>query len=218
MNTFSNFKITRQALAAFALCAVAAHAAAGNVYHVEINTTQLTGSGWLDLQFNPGNDTAPAAVASLSHFVGQLGSDAPQIAGDVNGSLGNVGSQVSFANTTTYNDLFQSVRFGQRLSFDVSFSGSFLNSNNTSVGSSFGVALYGSDQVTVLGNGDANSGSLLTFQLLSTGSPVGNISSVVYDPTLINVSAVPEASEWMMMVAGLGVLGALARRRKVTQA
>lgn len=214
MKTFSNFKITRQALAAFALCAIAAHASA-DAYRVQINTTQLAGSGWLDLQFNPGSATAPAAFASLSNFVGQLGNDAAQVSGDVSGS---VGSQMTFANSTSYNNWFGSVQFGQRLSFDLNFSGPFLNSNETSVGSSFGVALYGSDQVTVLGNGDANSGSLLTFQLLSTGTPVGNITSVVYDPALINVSAVPEASEWMMMMAGLGVLGVLARRRKAVQA
>ena len=214
MKTFLNLNMTRQALAALILCGVAAQALA-DVYHVEINTTQLSGSGWLDLQFNPGTDTAPAALADLSNFVGQLGSEGTQIAGDVRGNITN---RVNFANTTTYNDLFQSVQFGQRFSFDVSFSGAFLNSNNTSTGSSFGVALYGNDQVTLLGNGDAASGSLLTFQLVSTGTPVGNITPVVYDAALINVSAVPEASEWMMMVAGLGVLGVLARRRKAVQA
>lgn len=214
MKTFLNMNMTRQALAALVLCAATAQAFA-DVYHVEINTTQLSGSGWLDLQFNPGTDTAPGALADLSHFVGRLGSEGAQVAGDVRG---NIASRVSFANTTSYNDLFQSVQFGQRLSFDVNFSGAFLNSNNSASGTSFGVALYGNDQVTVLGNGDAASGSLLTFQLVSTGTRVGNITPVVYDAALINVSAVPEASEWMMMVAGLGVLGALARRRKAVQA
>ncbi|MEN9866237.1 MAG: hypothetical protein RL748_1827 [Pseudomonadota bacterium] len=216
MKNFSSFTMTRQAIAALALLGLAAQAHADNLYHVVIDATQFAGSGWLDLQFNPGQDTAPSAFAFVKGFTGELdNSQAAQVSGSV---TGDISSQVNFSNSTAYNDLFQAVKFGQRISFDVSFAGPFLNSSDSSVGSSFGVALYGSDQVTVLGNGDAGSGSLLTFNLVSTGTPVGNVTPVVFDAALVNVSAVPEASEWMMLMAGLGVMGVFARRRKAQQA
>jgi hypothetical protein len=109
-------------------------------------------------------------------------------------------------------------RQGQVISFDVTFSGAFL-STPSNIGTSFGLALYAADQSTVLGNGNAASGSLLSFELLAPTAlgQFGSVTPVIYDAGLISVSsvsAVPEPSEWAMMVAGLAALGVIAQRRR----
>lgn len=209
-------KTLRQATLGLALLGLSAAAmaqqAANDLYRVVIDATHLAGSGWLDLQFNPGQEGAPLAFANLVNFRGAVTpGEVAQVAGSVSGQ---VGSGVLFTNNTAYNDLFQAVQFGQRISFDVHFSGPFKTADS-SIGSSFGLALYAADQATAIGNGDSLSGSLLTFSLNpATGGLVGNTNAVVYDSALVSVTAVPEPSEWAMMVAGLAVLGVVAKRRQ----
>jgi hypothetical protein len=201
MQTF--IKLIRQALCSLTLLGLAAQANADTQFHVVLDTTSIAGSGWL------------AASAMLSQFQGALAAGDAQVSGAVTGLLGG---NVQFGNSTSYNDLFQSVRFGQVISFDVTFSGAFL-STPSNIGTSFGLALYAADQSTVLGNGNAASGSLLSFELLAPTAlgQFGSVTPVIYDAGLISVSsvsAVPEPSEWAMMVAGLAALGVMAQRRR----
>jgi hypothetical protein len=215
MNAF--IKTLRQASLGLALLgmsvAASAQQAANDLYHVVIDATHLAGSGWLDLQFNPGQDSAPLAFANLVHFQGAVTpGEVAQVAGSVSGHFG--GRDLLFTNNTAYNDLFQAVQFGQKISFDIHFSGPFKTADST-IGSSFGLALYGADQATAIGNGDAASGSLLSFSLTpANGTQFGASNAVVYDSALISVNAVPEPSEWAMMIAGLAVLGVVAKRRQ----
>lgn len=212
MNAFIN--TLKKAVCGLALLGFAAHAAADNLYHVVLDATQLAGNGWLDLQFNPGQDGATLAYANVNHFAGQVTPGAlEQAAGSVSGHFG--GNNVLFTNNTAYNDLFTGVQFGQRISFDVHFSGPFLSTGGNA-GTSFGLALYGADQATQLGHGDAASGSLLTFDL--TPGQHGSVTTTVFDGGLISVSAVPEPSEYLMMLAGLAALGVVARCRAQARA
>jgi hypothetical protein len=54
-------------------------------------------------------------------------------------------------------------------------------------------------------------GSLVTFQVSMSNLASGPESLFFFDP--MTVSAIPEPSEMAMLVAGLGVLGAIKRRR-----
>ncbi len=213
--THSNlFNVLRGTVLALAMVgAVGQAAAADNQYHVVIDASSLAGSGWLDLQLNPGQFSAPTAFATLSHFSGNLDfSQAAQVAGAVTGSLPGT---VQFANSTAYNDLFHAVNFGAKFSFDVTFNGGFLNTQSNA-GSAFGLSLYAADQATTLGNADANTGNLLTFNLnpAAGAGQFGNVSKVIYDSNIVTVTAVPEPSEWLLMLSGFAVLGVATRRRR----
>lgn len=185
-----------------------ANASADSQYHVVLDTSKLVGSGWLDLQFNPGQASATAAIADLTHFSGQLSSgQSPILSGSV---IGDLAGNAAFSNQGAYNDLFQAVNFGQVFSFNLRFSGAFLNSSG-SVGTRFALSLYGADQVSLLGNPDAVSGSLLSFELMpaATAGQFGQVTNTVFDTTMLSVSAVPEPSEWLLMLLGFAMLAAI---------
>ncbi|MFZ6749731.1 NF038129 family PEP-CTERM protein [Undibacterium sp. Ren11W] len=210
MKSFFNIKQIRHVICVLATMGLIANASADSQYHVVLDTSKLVGSGWLDLQFNPGQDGATAAIADLTHFSGQLSSgQSPVLSGSVFGDL--TGNTV-FSNQGAYNDLFQAVNFGQVLSFNLRFSGAFLTTPG-SFGTSFGLSLYGADQVSLLGNPDPVSGSLLTFELMpaATSGQFGKVTPTVFDNAMLSVSAVPEPSEWLLMLVGLTMLGAIVR-------
>lgn len=200
----------KTSLLALALLAAFGNAAADNKYHITVDARQLAGMGFLDLQFNPGQDGAVDANATVSAFQGLLdNSQAGEVFGNVTGSLPGT---VNFNNQSGYNDLFQGVKFGGKFSFNVNFSGDYF-SNPSNIGSAFALSLYAADRATVLGNGDVNSGSLVTFNLAQNGQ-YGAVTPYVFDSQIITITPVPEPSEWALMAGGLMALGLVARRRK----
>ncbi len=183
--------------------AVAA-AAPAPVYHVEIDTARYSGAGYLDFTFIAGNLGVPAASATLSRFGGAFGAVVSQ-QGDVSGA---VPGTLSFGTTGFYNNLFQSVTLGGKFSFDIAFGGAILNRAGDT-GSTFGIGLL--DAAGYLGNPDGN---LVQFDLMpAPGGGPASIAGAAY-AGVATISAVPEASEWLMLSAGLGLLGLGARRRK----
>jgi len=194
--------------AALALALSACGLAQAATLHVDLDTSFLSGmDGYLDLQFGRGGHSADA-TALVSHLSG-VGAALPDLTGNVT-ALG--GGSYSFSNVDsgTFNDLFQAMHFGGKVSFDVSFS-SLPSGSPAPDWSNFGVGLYGSDQATALGNADL-SGSLLHLYWQPDAQGNGSVGVSVLD-SAATVTAVPEPSSWLMLGAGLGLLGLVRRRR-----
>lgn len=189
----STLGFARRAMLALALALASTAALAGPVFHFTLDTSGYSGAGWLDLQFNPGFDAAPG-TAVLSNFSGALGAGA-----DVQGSVGGaLPGTLQFTSDTAFNAYFREVALGGMFSFDIEFEGE---------GSLFSVGLYGSDQVSALGNGDPFTNSLA--QVVSGSTPQ------VFDEGLVQAgiaTPVPEPSSALMLALGLAVLAAMRRR------
>lgn len=179
-------------------------------YHVEIDTSAFSGAGFLDFSFIAGNSPAPGASAILSNFSGAFGALESQ-EGSVSGSLPGT---LTFGNSGSYNDWFHNVTLGGKFGFNIVFGGDFLNTAG-STGTTFGVGLLDYTGIAYLGNA---SGNVLQFELtpLNGGLPA-SIAGSTY-ASIASISAVPEASEWMMLTGGLALIGfALRRRQPVTR-
>lgn len=222
MFNFKSSHAFRRKLLALALAAGTGLAGAETL-HIEVDTKtlgSLGSTGWIDLFFMPYNAKATPATATLSDFFGFDTGTAAQTSGNVSGSLA---SGFSLSNLGLGADLFHSVSLGGKVGFNVDFTGAVDSAVNR-VRSTLSVALYGADQTTLLGNGDAASGALVQLYWLpsSNGATPGTVTYQVFDTvasvgTPMQASPVPEPSTWLMMGGGLGVL-ALAWRRKASEA
>ena len=74
-------------------------------------------------------------------------------------------------------------------------------------------------RVEVTGGTTDKSKSIAVNAVISTNNVLGTTSAKLIDSTInsgdnVSVTAVPEPAEYAMLIAGLGVIGAVARRRK----
>jgi hypothetical protein len=201
----------RRALLALALGACASLASAASTFHVELDTSSFASTGWIDLQFNPGDPSSPWAQASLSGFTGFGDSSTAQLSGNASGSLAG---GYTFGNNDAggLNGLFHAVDFGGKIGFNVTFSGAA--DPGAGFGSAFSVALYNQEQNALLGTNDPT-GTLVLLNWTPEGTVVPTMLNNTIATSVSAVSAVPEAQTWLMMGAGLALLGGMARRRKV---
>lgn len=104
---------------------------------------------------------------------------------------------------------------------------SVIFSNNQGLdGNDFLSSSYNGPVLTNLTNGSAFSGWTVTSftqpytSALLSGSAIGiNIAGQTYNGGSVTISgAVPEASTWTMLIAGFGLIGLAARRRRVAVA
>lgn len=175
-------------------------------YHVEIDTSAFSGAGFLDFAFIAGNSRAPGASATLSNFSGAFGALESQ-EGNVSGS---VPGSLTFGNSGAYNDWFHNVTLGGKFAFNIVFGGEFLNTAGNA-GTTFGVGLLDASGTAYLGNVNGN---LLQFELTPlTGGVPASIAGSTY-ANIASISAVPEASEWLMLTGGLALIGFALRRRQ----
>lgn len=190
--TVSKCRISR-VLLALALAVVAGLAQA-DAWHVSISTAGYTGNGSLELSLL-GLANATPATATVSGFTGAFGAD-----GDLQGSIsGSFPGTLVFNNSGT-NDFWRSVTLGGVFSFNVDFQ----LATAPGAGTTFAVSVANqSDYLTPL--------PVVTFELVSGLSPV-----VTKNPVFASVNpvaAVPEPASWALLLAGLGSIGIVRRRR-----
>lgn len=207
-------------LVLFAVLAPGAVRAGPITYHVSVDTSSINGqSGFLDLQFNPGGNTAKLATATVTNFTpaGNLQPlDPNNVQGDVTGSLPG---PLALTNDT-FNDYFQGFTFGTSIAFDLTLSGPALDSPGGNFGSSFALSLYDSTGTLPLLTNAVN-GSVLTTNLNANGtttaipSPNAGGGPPVAAATPAT-SAVPEPSSLLLLSMGsLSLLGyGFSRKRR----
>lgn len=206
LTTKLNLTLRRAVLAALLAGSTSVALADPLGYHVEIDTSTFSGAGFLDFAFIAGNSPAPGASATLSNFSGAFGALESQ-EGSVSGSLPGT---LTFGNSGAYNDWFHNVTLGGKFAFNIVFGGDFLTTAGNA-GTTFGVGLLDASGTAYLGNVNGN---VLQFELtpLNGGVPA-SIAGSTY-ASIASISAVPEASEWMMLTGGLALIGLALRRRQ----
>ena len=185
-----------RALLALLLAGGANTAFAGPMVHFTVDTTSLTGTGYLDLTFAALAGAAPA-TATLTGFTGTFGATALP-AGDV---AGDIGTKVTFGNGQTFNELLQAVTFGGLLGFDAAFD----IAPGGTIGTGFGIALVNAaldDYVP------GTMGNVASVDLMP-GAP----ATVWTDPAFVTATPVPEPAGLPVFATGC-VLAALALRRR----
>jgi hypothetical protein len=188
------------------------------IYEVTVDTSSLNGTnGYLDFQFNPGNASALAALATISNFTGGTPGSANSfpLAGNTGDASGSLPGTLTLDNGTAYNDSFQGFTYGSSFSFDLTLSGPALDNPSGNVGSSFALSLYAADGATPLLTTDPNN-SVLTINLNADGTTtIETFLTPTGDPSVVTATAMnaaPEPSSLVLMATALPA-GLLAWRR-----
>ena len=183
---FNIQKYLRHVVLALGLAAASLTATASVLptYHIGVANTDASDIAYIDFLFSSTDGAAPV-TASLSHFAGIALSELDR-AGEVRNTAGGF----AFDNTGTFNYLLFAV--GGPFAFDLNFSEDFLGFVSAFNSSNFSIALYDSNYEIF---GDET--GTLNFSLSDTGVDITSTSPVV------SVVAVPEPTDWLLMLTGL---------------
>jgi hypothetical protein len=162
-------------------------------YHVDLDTTAMSGTGYLDFSFLSLGGWA-GAQATLDNFSGDFAGPA-ELTGDVSGSIPGT---VNFGS----GELVQKVNLGGKFGFDASF----LLGGGT-LASTFSVALFDP-------NGQVGGDGKLTSFSLQPDATGDQRITVSTDSQAADVTPLPEPDAPLLMAIGLTAMGLIARRRQ----
>jgi hypothetical protein len=205
--------------ACFALAMLATTGArASSIFFVETNTSSLSGSGYIDLQY-AGNAGAGASTATITGFStnGSLGGAATvTLIGDASGDLASTVTILNGAlNSSGLNEYNEAIAFGTFTEFEVALSDPVGGTAN----SGFALSFYANDDSTpVLSTSLSGASASLTVE------PDGTVTITTYPDvsgavdTIVTresqPSPVPEPPAFWAFGAGLALLaGGVARTR-----
>jgi hypothetical protein len=202
------YSVTRKLLAPLVLVLSAGVALAGPTYHVTVDTSGFAEStGLIDFFYNVQGGGVVSEI-TLNNFSGNIGGEFAPRVGDVTGALPGT---LVFAATEGDQELTQVANFGGAFSFDLAFGSDFATLPG-GVSSLFSVAFFNDDFSAYLGA----PGDLVQFNLMPmNGNAPGGIVVTVADPA---ATVVPEPSNLLLMMTGLGLVGFMVRRRKAQAA
>jgi hypothetical protein len=184
-----------RAIVALAMFCGSGHLLASPVYHVSIDSSGLSGQGYLDFLFL-GLGGAAAADLRLTNFTGDF-DKSTYTASNADGSLD---TGVTIHNDSGWNEFGQLANFGGLFTFDVQFS---VANDPAAGGSSLSIALLDPDLIHYL---DGTAGDMVTFQVVP-GQPASFTVSA-------NATVVSEPGTLAQLAAGLVLLSATVRRRR----
>lgn len=202
------FKLTsmfRKGLLAAALVTSAfGVSAAPTTYHVNLNTTSLTGGTYLDFAFSS------AAGAALSKLTVNNLTGGPFFFDSSDGSGTTVGantfSMTNDANGLNYVDFTGNI--ASLFSFDVTFDDGFL-SGPAGLGSLFAVSVLDSGFAPV-----ANGLGFAQFALSSNQGISATFTPGFGNATLVTSAAVPEPTGLLLMMTALGLMVVVVKRHQ----
>jgi hypothetical protein len=169
-------------------------------YHFTIDTAKFgVTEGYLDLGLI-GYATTDMATAMITNFTGGA-AEASFTSGTATGSLST--SATLTASGESYID--QLIQFGGVINFDVLFSYAL-----TGAPASFEAAFYNMDFTTMI----ITPGPFATV-LLSPGAAIEVATNAGFVTVSENAAAVPEPGQWLLMLSGLLLMGAMVRRRNM---
>ncbi len=208
----------------FALSALALAAAAG-ANAADINSesdVSLTGATLYDFEAGPSGTFATHSFGSLTvTALAGVNTPAPlfSVDGDYAGSYNTRGQ----LHITNHGDEFQSLRFdfgAQTSAFgflfgasDSTWTLSAFNAGNVNVGSRSISATSSSNAGDFFGLSGLTGATYATLTQVQDGAYNGGGVDYVFVDNM-RVAAVPEPETYAMLLAGLGVMGAVARRRR----
>jgi hypothetical protein len=167
----------------------------------------------MDIQFLGGGDYQDA-FAGVSNFATDstlLTSSSPlspQYSGGVTG--GPLPATLTLENSTSFNDYFQRLTFGDTMSFLVTLYGPAVDSpdNSFTGGTTFSWAFYADDQMT-----EILSSNFPLFELdIASGASGGGTTPTNNDPGQVSLQGVPEPATFCLAVLGIAAVPFLRRR------
>ena len=207
--------ILKKSFALAAALVLTTAASQASFFHVNINTAALNlapasanGPFSLDFQFNDGGVLGNNS-ATISNFTYGAGS-ATGSATLIGGALGNIGSTVTFDNTSAFQELFQTFTPGAILGFDVSLTQNL----DGATPDGFVVAILDNNLLNITTNGlgdslllaEINTTNPIPTGSLSFGAGTGNYAGVT-------LTAVPEPGTALFGAALLGACVTVRRRK-----